>query len=331
VIGRHQLPVYSPISLRGLARGTAAALRGGGAPLDRLTIALRGRFGASGVRLVDSGTSALVMALRLAASQGGTVAYPAYGCVDLAAAAQLAGVRVRLYDLDPATLSPDLESVEAVLRRGVDAIVVTPLYGFPADMPGVAALAADAGAVVIEDAAQGAAGTLHGRVLGSVGPLSVLSFGRGKGMTGGAGGALLAIGAEAAARLDRLPTPEGNRRGLGELAAAGAQWALGRPAAYGVPAALPWLQLGEMVYHPAHEPLPLAASAAAMVAAAMGEVDAAAAPHRIENTTMVLNFIRSANAPQMSAGVMMKNIPWKSMCVSSGSSGEYMGVTGPVV
>ncbi len=34
------------------------------------------------------------------------------------------------------------------------------------------------------------------------------------------------------------------------------------------------------------------------------------------NTTIVLNFIRSANAPQISAGVMMKNIPWKSMCVS---------------
>ena len=32
-------------------------------------------------------------------------------------------------------------------------------------------------------------------------------------------------------------------------------------------------------------------------------------PHRIMNTTIVLNFIRSANAPQISAGVMMKNIP----------------------
>jgi hypothetical protein len=28
------------------------------------------------------------------------------------------------------------------------------------------------------------------------------------------------------------------------------------------------------------------------------------------NTHMVLNFIRSANAPQIRAGVMMKNIPW---------------------
>ena len=34
------------------------------------------------------------------------------------------------------------------------------------------------------------------------------------------------------------------------------------------------------------------------------------------NTTIVLNFIRSAKAPQIRAGVMMKNIPWNSMCVS---------------
>ena len=35
-------------------------------------------------------------------------------------------------------------------------------------------------------------------------------------------------------------------------------------------------------------------------------------------TTMVLNFIRSAKAPQIKAGVMTKNIPWKSMWVSTG-------------
>ena len=28
------------------------------------------------------------------------------------------------------------------------------------------------------------------------------------------------------------------------------------------------------------------------------------------NTTIVLNFIRSAKAPQISVGVMMKNMPW---------------------
>jgi dTDP-4-amino-4,6-dideoxygalactose transaminase len=286
VIGRHQLPVSSPIPVRGLARGTVAALRGGRSPLASLTTALRARFGAEGVVLTDSGTSALVLALRLAVGRGGTVAYPAYGCVDLAAAAEYAGVRVRLYDLDPATLSPDLDSVKAVLARGVGAVVVTHLYGFPADVPSVAALAARAGTVVIEDAAQGAAGTLTGKTLGSFGPLSVLSFGRGKGMTGGRGGALLGIG-EDAAMLDAISLEGGaSRRGIGELAAAGAQWVLGRPALYGIPMNIPSLQLGEMVYHPAHEPRPLAASAAALVETVLADADAAAARRRARAETL---------------------------------------------
>ncbi|MDQ3520445.1 MAG: DegT/DnrJ/EryC1/StrS family aminotransferase, partial [Gemmatimonadota bacterium] len=73
------------------------------------------RFGAQAVALTDSGTSALVLALRLAAGAGGTVAFPGYACIDLAAAARFAGVRVRLYDVDPASLSPDLDSVRRTL------------------------------------------------------------------------------------------------------------------------------------------------------------------------------------------------------------------------
>ena len=44
---------------------------------------------------------------------------------------------------------------------------------------------------------------------------------------------------------------------------------------------------------------------------------------QIENTTIALNFIRSAKAPQMSAGVMMKNMPWNSMCVSRGMCSRH--------
>ncbi|HSJ65284.1 MAG TPA: DegT/DnrJ/EryC1/StrS family aminotransferase [Gemmatimonadaceae bacterium] len=286
MIGRHQLPVSSPISARTLARGAAAALRGGHLVLQGLTSDLRERFGASAVALTDSGTSALVLALRLTVGAGGTVAYPAYGCVDLAAAAEFARVRVRLYDLDPATLSPDLSSLEAALRRGVDAVVATHLYGYPADVPGVAVLADRAGVPVIEDAAQGAAGTLGGTLLGAFGPFTVLSFGRGKGLTGGAGGALLAIGESAAARIEAARV-NGGGRGFRELAACTAQWTLGRPAVYGLPSALPWLRLGEMVYHPAHEPRGLAASAAAMVRAALRDADAAAARRRARATRLL--------------------------------------------
>jgi hypothetical protein len=280
VIGRHQLPVSSPLAAASLLRGAFAALRGADEAHARLTSALAARYGASSAILTDSGTSALVLALRLAAGTRGTVAYPAYGCVDLAAAARFADVRVRLYDLDPLTLSPDLESVEAVLRRGVDAVVVTHLFGFPADVPAVSRLAARFGAALIEDAAQGASGRLDDIQLGGFGPLTVLSFGRGKGMTGGRGGALLAIGAGAAEQLANVRHGGPHPRGARELAAAAAQWVLGRPSLYGIPMAIPSLRLGEMVYHPAHEPLPLAAAAAPMVRAALELAEPAAARRR---------------------------------------------------
>ena len=194
-MGRRQLPVSSTITARSLVRAIAPSVTGGSGARAALDAELRRAFGASSAALVDSGTSALAMAMRASTRAGGVVALPGYACVDVGAAAIFAQLRVRLYDVDPVTLSADLDSVSRVLAQGADTIVVSHLYGYAADVPGVAALAAAHGAAVIEDAAQGAWGTLLGKRLGSFGPLSVLSFGRGKGMTGGGGGALLGIGA----------------------------------------------------------------------------------------------------------------------------------------
>jgi hypothetical protein len=281
VIGRHQLPASSPVAPSALLAGVWPALRRDPGQLAALRALLGHRFGARAAALTDSGTSALVLALRLAVGEGGTVAFPAYACVDLAAAARFARVRVRLYDLNPRTLSPDLDSLARALGRGARAVVIAHLYGFPADAPEVAALAAAHGATVIEDAAQSAGGTLHGTPLGGFGPLAVLSFGRGKGTTGGGGGALLAIGdawadavRDAAARLG--PVPAGWRH----LAGAAAQWAMGRPSVYGIPASIPALRLGEMVYHPAHEPGALSAAAARLVRQALAAAPAHAAARR---------------------------------------------------
>src|SRR5690606_3851554 len=44
-----------------------------------------------------------------------------------------------------------------------------------------------------------------------------------------------------------------------------AQWALGRPAIYGLPRAVPWLKLGETVYRDPEPPRPLPVSAAALL------------------------------------------------------------------
>src|SRR5579862_7565643 len=189
MLGRWQPPVIARVTARTLVESLRTAMTGH-ADTQTVRRALGRRFHARAVALTDSGTSALALAFRFALPAAGTVALPAYACVDLLAAAAYAGLRVRLYDLDPATLSPDLESVARTLARGADAIVVAHLFGYPADMPGVAAIAHAHGTIVIEDAAQQAGGMLHDVPLGARGPLSVLSFGRGKGWAASGGGAL---------------------------------------------------------------------------------------------------------------------------------------------
>jgi dTDP-4-amino-4,6-dideoxygalactose transaminase len=250
---RRQLPVSSPIRISDVISAFVGSLRTPSDVLDACESQIAARFNSTGVLLTDSGTSALVLALRSALSPGGCVGLPAYGCVDFVAAAVFAGARVRFYDVDPASLSPDVSSVREMFRLGVEAVVVGHLFGYAADVPTVKQLAASEGIPVIEDAAQGAGGTLNGERLGSLAELSVLSFGRGKGLCAGGGGALLSRGARWSDSLQAMRV-ESASRGLSGLTATAAQWALGRPWLYPLPSMLPWLHLGEMVYHPAHEP-----------------------------------------------------------------------------
>jgi perosamine synthetase len=272
VTWRRQPPVLSPVSPRALVDAVGAAIGLGTSAHEVVSAALRERYTCHDALLTDSGTSALTLALGKIARRGGTVALPAYGCIDLTTAVLGAGLRVRLYDIDPATLSPDLDSVRAVIRRGVDAIVVTHLYGYPADMIGVARLAAADGVPVIEDAAQGAGGALCGALLGSIGDVSVLSFGRGKGMTGGSGGALLVRTPRLAAWASRtrFELRAGSRGGKAVLSLA-AQSLLSHPYVYRLPASIPGLKLGEMVYHPPRVPRAISAASASVLRWSLGE------------------------------------------------------------
>lgn len=271
---RRQLTVASPLTaadIIGAARDAFARrdLRGSvRASLARI-------FDARDVLLTDSGTSALALALRAFARPLAPVAMPAYACVDLIAAARRADVRVRLFDVDPYTLSPDMDSLRRVLDDGMSAVVVAHLYGFPADMPAVIKAASEAGVPVIEDAAQHASATITERPAGSFGDVTVLSFGRGKGTTSGVGGALL-IRNDSVAISEPPCTP-----GARALAIATASWVLGRPWMYGIPASIPALHLGETVYHEAGEPGGMARSAAALLDRTLATADEAAAARRV--------------------------------------------------
>lgn len=250
-------PVHSPLSLSALSRGLAAALskRAWRAARSEIDQWVRETFAPRAWAWTDSGTTALTFALKLAVVDRGTrrIALPAYGCYDLATACDGAGVEVFLYDIDPETLGPDWDSLEWALAQGARTIVVAYLYGMPVDLGRVRSLAAVHQAVVIEDAAQGIGGSYAGRPLGAHGDLAVLSFGRGKGLTAGGGGALLAGSAtfaDSVRALEASLPPAG--RGLTGVLKSAVQWALARPRLYWIPAGLPMLGLGETIYRPPH-------------------------------------------------------------------------------
>jgi dTDP-4-amino-4,6-dideoxygalactose transaminase len=259
---RHQLAVYSPITLGALSAAAGASLALNSGAIDELANLVRREYSADGVALCGSGTQALQAALQLAREELGSdalVALPAFSCFDVASAAIGAGARVVLYDLDPGSLSPNIESLENALVAGARIVVVAPLYGVPVDWQTIQRVALSRGALLVEDAAQGHGASFRGKPLGSFGEVSTLSFGRGKGWTGGSGGAVMVRRMSRAALPSLAPAPRFDFRTLVQL---DAQFALGRPAVYGIPRSLPGLSLGETVYHPPRTPAAMSRAAA---------------------------------------------------------------------
>lgn len=294
---RHQLPAYSPVSVRGLTAAARPLVSAGSDLRPQLRRVLSHTYDAKAVVLCASGTQALQLALEHARSQvegNRRIALPAFTCFDVATAAVGAGSLVNLYDVDPRTLAPDPDSLERVLRDGVRVVVVGPLYGVPVEWEKLQALADRHHAVLVEDAAQGHGATWRGRPLGSLGQTSMLSFGRGKGWTGGSGGAVLFRGVDAAAGSGL--EPHGGEAGFGDFIGLLAQWAFGRPAVYGIPRSIP-LGLGETIYRePLHAAPMTRAAAAALLESAGAAVSEAA--HRRSAASRILRDLETIDGAQ---------------------------------
>lgn len=262
---RHQLPAQSPLSLSSLLRSSLGATLRPGMARASLGRYLEVRFHSPRVVLTRSGSEALQLALRMVDRRGGRppeVLLPAYTCYDVATAAVGAGVRVRFYDIDPTTLAPDERSFREGLERGAAAAVVGNLYGYPVDWGTLSASCRESGAFLIEDAAQGLGSSWMGRASGTFGDVTVLSFGRGKGWTGGGGGALLVRGSGAPA--PELSSSAPLADGLRSAGVSTAQWLLARPSLFGIPSAFPGLGLGETHFRPPTPPMAISAFSAAL-------------------------------------------------------------------
>jgi dTDP-4-amino-4,6-dideoxygalactose transaminase len=126
---------------------------------------------------VGSGTDALHIALRAyGIGPGDEVITVSHTFIATVEAIILAGARPVLADIDPETYNMDVSQVEKLINSRTKAIIPVHLYGHPADMDGILALAKAYKLKVIEDACQAHGAEYRGRRTGSLGDIGCFSF-----------------------------------------------------------------------------------------------------------------------------------------------------------
>jgi dTDP-4-amino-4,6-dideoxygalactose transaminase len=137
--------------------------------------------GAAHAVAVANGTDAIELALRACGvGPGDECVLPANTFIATAEAVARTGATPVLVDCDPHTYLIDPDAVAAALTPRTRAILPVHLYGQLAELERLAPLAARAGAVLVEDAAQAQGARRHGAAMGSVGTLAATSFYPGK-------------------------------------------------------------------------------------------------------------------------------------------------------
>jgi len=147
---------------------------------------------------VANGTDALFIALKtLGIGPGDEVITVANTFVATSEAIKMAGAQVVFVDCDAKTYNIDVTQIEAKITKKTKAIIPVHLYGQPADMDSIVALANRHNLRIIGDAAQAHGALYKGRKIATLADITCYSFYPGKNLGAyGDGGALVTHNAE---------------------------------------------------------------------------------------------------------------------------------------
>lgn len=179
-----------------------------GPNVDEFEHRLEKFLGAGHVVALSAGTAAIHLGLVLAGvEKGDEVICQSFTFSASANPVRYCGANPVFVDSEPDTWNMDANwlriAIEDRLRatgKLPKAIVPVHLYGMPAKMDQINAIAAEYGIAVVEDAAEALGSTLHGEKCGTLGTFGALSFNGNKIITTSGGGALICPSAELAAR-----------------------------------------------------------------------------------------------------------------------------------
>lgn len=161
---------------------------------------------------VNSGTAGLHLGLLAAGvGPGDEVIVPSFTFAATGNSVALTGATPVFVDIEPNTFSLDPVAVEAAITPNTRGIMPVHLYGHPARMRELEAIAKKHALALYEDAAQAHGATLDGRPVGSFGEFAMFSLYPTKNMTSGEGGMVTAASEEIARKL-RLLRNQGMER-----------------------------------------------------------------------------------------------------------------------
>jgi perosamine synthetase len=153
--------------------------------------------------MVSSGTAALHLGVRMLGwGEGDEVLTSPFSFVASANCLLYEGARPVFVDVEPETLDVDPAAAAAAVGERTAGLLPVHIFGFPAAMPALEALAGRHGLGVLEDACE-ALGAVdsEGRRVGARGNLATFAFYANKQMTTGEGGMIVPRDGEEAARL----------------------------------------------------------------------------------------------------------------------------------
>jgi dTDP-4-amino-4,6-dideoxygalactose transaminase len=296
-------PSGTPIALTDLADGLLAPLAGEGA-LDAFRDAIRHRYDVRHCFFVSTGRAAFALILEamraLSDGRRDEVLVPSYTCYSVPASVARAGLKVRVCDVDPATLDYAPEALERCDFERVLCVASANLYGIPNDLARVRAVAAANGAFVLDDAAQSMEAKLDGAFSGTLGDVGLFSLDKGKNITTIDGGIIVTnradLGSWLEARVPGLPAPSIARQ-FKYLAKLLVYAGFLRPRLYWIPESIPFFKLGTTPYP---REIPLEAYPAFLAGVGrrlLGRIGALTAA-RVANATQGLAYLRDVAGVQ---------------------------------
>ena len=211
-------------------------------------------FGTENVFLVSSGKAALFLILSALKSlrDKTKVIIPAYTCYYVPSAVIKAGLKVVPCDIRPETLDYDFDKLKTLSDDDTLCIIPTHLFGIPSDVDRIRDICENKGIFILEDAAQAMGVTIGERKVGTLGDVGFFSLGRGKNITCGSGGIIVAYSQNIAEVLRNLCTSlrsEPFREYMANIISVALMSVFINPYLYWLPHGLPFLKIGETKFY----------------------------------------------------------------------------------